>query len=394
MASKRSPGRRSQPQEIILKVSCGVCGVEVPDKHPLCEKCREIPEYRDELNRRIAKAQEILFSSYRRQESEKLDVSTRPITWRYQADENRWEHEAYWGHASIRISILSIAWCPWIHSYDGESQQGPICGELTEAMDWAEEQIAVLEKSIPPPAEEEEDEEDIEPTVPPAHIAEFWASVPATYRVVIDLDYRSLGPELLTLSTGKTLRVGDRFPSPETVLKELQLPPSEVTIEQLIGEHHSWFRITSRVTYYQEAAAFVQAQQLWERTTILDRHRAGAVRRARYGVAEVETNYCVWIGGCEDPQDRWPRPQDRSEHLAFLARRDTLLTTMNVDGFRRFLHVKRSDRLFNETRILRMMHEARLESLSMSSEARAESEAWLSANPSSQPEPRTRPKRR
>jgi predicted nucleic acid-binding Zn ribbon protein len=63
MASKRSSGRRSQPQEIILKVSCGVCGVEVPEKHPLCEKCREIPEYRDELNRRIAKAQEILFSS-------------------------------------------------------------------------------------------------------------------------------------------------------------------------------------------------------------------------------------------------------------------------------------------------------------------------------------------
>jgi hypothetical protein len=118
------------------------------------------------------------------------------------------------------------------------------------------------------------------------------------------------------------------------------------------------------------------------------------VRRARYGFEEVETNYCVWIGGCEDPQDRWPWPQDRAEHLAFLARRDTLLATMNLDGFRQFLHIKRSDRLFNETRILRMMHESRLESLSMAPEARAESEAWLSANSSSQLQPRTQPKRR
>jgi hypothetical protein len=259
MASKRSSGPRSQPQEIILKVSCGVCGVEVSDKYPLCEKCREIPKYRDELNRSIAGAQEILFSSYCKHEAEKLDISTRPIAWRYQPDENRWEREAYWGHASISLSILIIAWYPWIDPYDGESQQGPLCGKLTEAMNWAEEQIAVLEKSFPPPPDKEEDEEDVEPIERRAEMVEFWASVLVTYRVVIDLDYRSIGPELLTLSAGKTIRLGDRFPSPDSVLKELQLSPSQVTIEQLIGKHHSWFRITSRVTYYQEAAAFARA---------------------------------------------------------------------------------------------------------------------------------------
>jgi hypothetical protein len=128
-------------------------------------------------------------------------------------------------------------------------------------------------------------------------------------------------------------------------------------------------------THYDSQRAADQAQELWDQSTILEKHQEQKVFRARYGFEEVETKYCVWLGGIDKPGDPWPKSQSRDDYLAELALRQTLLSALDVNGYRQ--HIGISSKYVSDEKLLESMHRARVESPHLPAAVRAESRQWL-----------------
>jgi hypothetical protein len=179
---------------------------------------------------------------------------------------------------------------------------------------------------------------------------------------------------LVTLiSFGKKWRYDEQYAYPEVVARELQL--DGILVEQPIGPNHGWNLIRSRVTYYQEYVAAAQAQQLWDRSRIVQQHQAGKVVRARYGFEEIETGYHTWLGGCEDPDRPWLPSPSRDEYLVKQAFRLTLIHALDVEGYRAYSGLTQDD--FSDEDLLTILHRRRAESRHIPDAVRAESDQWL-----------------
>jgi hypothetical protein len=192
-----------------------------------------------------------------------------------------------------------------------------------------------------------------------------------TYRAIIDLEYEPYDYKTWEISFGKKYRHSEKFASPTQLVRELQLDP-QLDIEQLIN---GWYRLLSRVIYYREDIAIAQAQQFWEKSTIVQQHRAGKVVRAQYGYEEVEIRYRVMIGGCENPERPYLLEESREEHLERLALRETVIYALDLEGFRLFLGLSPDD--ISDEELLDTMHTQRADSPHVPLEEQMESERWL-----------------
>jgi hypothetical protein len=145
-------------------------------------------------------------------------------------------------------------------------------------------------------------------------------------------------------------------------------------IKQL-SRHPGLYYIRSAITYYESHLAAAQAQQLWEHSAVGERYEQKQVIRARYGFEEAGTEYCVWLGGLEKPDDPWLAPETRTDYLARCAMRETLLYALDINGYRQFTETPY--KYVSDEKLLESMHKARAKSRYLPVEARAESKQWL-----------------
>lgn len=121
--------------------------------------------------------------------------------------------------------------------------------------------------------------------------------------------------------------------------------------------------------------AAATAQELWDRSVVAEMFKAGKVKRARFGFEEVETKFCIWLGGLEDHEQPWRKAENRTSYLADLAQRETLINALDVTGYREHAHI--SPTMFSDHQLLVLLHQWRAISKYIPDAARKESETWL-----------------
>jgi hypothetical protein len=332
----------------------------------------------------LSRVYAILFRSYHEREAKELDPSTRPLPWSYNVEALTWMCDQPPNRGTVYLTKNNWSWEGCIEQPDRFKRESPWFMELKEALDWVEQKLIAIQH-----AAEEAAKVTTEQTPPRtlsaatlteeerARLAPYWIEPAAfepkhkTYRVYIALDYAPHSFKTWELSFGKKRRYDEQYAYPEVVARELQLDPIQMIIEQPFGSNDGWNRIHSRVTYYQEYVAAAQAQQVWDRSRIVQQHSAGKVERARYGFQEVETGYSTWLGGCEDSKQPWLVHSTRAEHLADMALRETLIHALDVDGFRAFTGIAREHR--SDEALLRRLHQLRAESKYIPEAAREKS---------------------
>jgi hypothetical protein len=153
------------------------------------------------------------------------------------------------------------------------------------------------------------------------------------------------------------------------------LPFEHFGFEQILGEDSGWHRITSLTAFYQETTVAEQAQDVWNRSRILQQFKAGQIKRARYGYQEVETGYTIFLGICEKPEDAWGAPESREEYFAREALRESVCFALDIDDYRIFLGLSKKD--LSDEELLEGMHMVRASSKHMLEEVIRESKVWL-----------------
>lgn len=251
-------------------------------------------------------------------------------------------------------------------------------------MDWVEQTIPKLRAEDEKRAQEWEQEEAEEKArltaLPKRDLAPYWiepstlAPERITFRVIIDLEYEPYSFKKTEISFGEHRRSDEEFYTPTMIARELRLEPSRVEIKQR-SPYAGLYIIRSVTTHYESQHATVRAQQLWDQSAILEKHKEHKVIRARYGVEEVETTYCVWLGGFDKPGDPWPTAQSRADYLAELAMRQTVLYALDVNGYRQRMEI--SSKYVSDDKLLESMHRARAESPHLPAAVRTESRQWL-----------------
>ncbi len=196
-----------------------------------------------------------------------------------------------------------------------------------------------------------------------------------TYRLHIELDAKPISFKTFENICGDTVQYADRYPSPSRLARDLNLDFDRFNIDQPVGEHSEWYRITSWTTYYQEASAAEQAQKAWDQSQILEQFKAGKICRVRFGNQEVETGFVFYLGSCEEPGRLWNQPVSRSVHMEQQALQESLCLALDVNDFRDYLGLFTES--INDQRLLQIMHESRESSKYLAEEARRESKIWL-----------------
>jgi len=191
---------------------------------------------------------------------------------------------------------------------------------------------------------------------------------------MIELEYEPYSFKKIELSFDQYWRSNEEFCTPTMVAHELGLAPSRVEMEQL-SRHLGLYYIRSTTAYFEPPMAAAQAQQLWDNSAIAERYEQKKLICARYGFEEIETGYCVWLGGLEKPDQPWSASETRTEYLAGCAMRETLLYALDVNGYRQFTEMPY--KYMSDEKLLESMHKARAESRYLPAEARAESQRWL-----------------
>lgn len=321
-----------------------------------------------------------LLRGARMSEGNEIDFSARSFKWEQEPDKLNWICDRPPNRGSAVVTEDNFFWRGCIECPDRFKRWSSYFVNLQEALSWVEQELEKIEQ---------ESDEVVEPNpwkrVPVADLiaqrreklADYWIE-PATiepnrvtYRAMIDLEYEPYDYKTWEMSFGKKYRHSKKFASPTQLARELQLD-SQLDIEQLFN---GWYRLFSRVIYYREDIAIAQAQQFWEKSTIVQQHRAGKVVRAQYGYEEVEIRYQVMIGGCENPERPYPPEKSREEHLERLALRETLIYALDLEGFRLFLGLSPGD--ISDEELLDTMHTQRADSPQVPLEEQMESERWL-----------------
>ena len=193
--------------------------------------------------------------------------------------------------------------------------------------------------------------------------------------MVIELESVPDHFKTMELLCGGELRYDEHYPSPARLAIDLQIDDAQFVLEQPIGPNDDWNQGHSTVTYYRESVAVEQAQLMWNKSRIAEYFGKGKLRRARYGVQEVETGYTAWLGACEDPERPWERERSRAEYMARKAEELTLANALDINGFRAFL--KFQTEAMDDEWLLSALHHRRARSPAIPADVRAESERWL-----------------
>lgn len=196
-----------------------------------------------------------------------------------------------------------------------------------------------------------------------------------TYKVLIDLEAKPISYKSFETICGDTYKFADRYPTPGTLAKDINLDVSHFQIDQILGDNSEFFRFTSLTNYYQEASAVEQAQKDWNQSRILQQFKTGEIVRGRFGYQEVETRFIILLGACGQTDQVWEEEKNRGEFMELKSLRKSLSYALNVNDYRDFLGV--STELINDERLLEFMHETRSESKFVPDKARRESRIWL-----------------
>ncbi len=196
-----------------------------------------------------------------------------------------------------------------------------------------------------------------------------------TYRILIDLKAKPLSYKSFETICGDTHQYPDRYPVPTKLAGEINLDVGHFNIEQPLGDHSDLYRITSLTTYYRESAAADQAQKVWDQSWILRQFKSGHIIRAHFGYQEVETDYRVYLGACQEAGDPWHEDEDRTAFMEWKALSESLSYALDVNDYRDFLGV--STAFISDERLLEFMHQNRVESKFIPDEVRRESKIWL-----------------
>ncbi len=320
----------------------------------------------------------ILFRGFHERQAQEADLSKRSLPWVHHAETHTLVCDTPPNRGTVQITKDGWFWEACIERPDRFKDNSPYFFELEEALGWTEKELLSAEEEAKEKEESVESETStksqidltpyrIDPTaLEPARI---------TYRVVIYLERVPEQFKTMEMSFGKLMRYDETYPSLLKVLNELKLDESMVKFEQPGGLNFGWYFLFSTATYYEEAVARAQAQKLWEASTIQRLYKEEKVTRARFGIEEVETNFCTWLGAVEDPKHPWVQPKTRSEHMANLAMQETIAYALDVVRFREDRKLSLED--VSDEKLLRVLHERRVRSKHIPIEARAESERWL-----------------
>jgi len=196
-----------------------------------------------------------------------------------------------------------------------------------------------------------------------------------TYRVLIDLEAKPISYKSFETICGDPYQYPDRYPTPTKLAGEVNLDVGHFKIEQPLGDHSDLYRITSLTTYYKESAAAEQAQRVWDQSWILRQFKSGQIIRGEFGYQEVETDFTVYLGACQEAGDQWHRQKERTKFMEWKALRESLSYALDVNDYRDFLGV--STEFISDERLLEFMHQNRVESKFIPVEVRRASKIWL-----------------
>ena len=326
-----------------------------------------------------------LFDFAKEKEISELDFNNRPFKWESTSNTRRWicqdgpnrgvvylsDHKPYW-YASVQFQGRY-----WKSKHDFT--------ELQEAVEWVEEELAILrnksdeiDSRMKTDEEIKEDRDRIRQrlTTSPFRIDPSQLDTDQiTYQVIIDVFYPPNDYKVGETVFGEPYHYDERYLSPIKLAIQLNLDPDQFRIEQPLGDNSGWCQFSSLVNYYQDTLAVAQAQLIWDKSSIVQHFKSGKVIRARYGYQEVETGYLSYLGGCNAPEQPWGKPPTRAEYMADKAIRHTIFYSMNVNDFRDYLGI--TAEIIGDERVIATMHEARAESQYIPVEARKESQIWL-----------------
>jgi len=332
----------------------------------------------------LCRAYDLLFDFMRKGEERQIDfpnrkfpwaeVNNKPHKWLCQRERDRavvsLDPPFYW-HAHIEHQGRY-----WKSRYDFK--------HLEEAVSWVEAELTALEQM---PIEEEkpvtkEDREAIRQRVREKMAQSPYLIKPAdlepasaAYRIIIDVETSPIDSKSFENSFGEIVRYDEKHISPLKLANQLRLDPDQFDITRPFGDDTAWCRFSSLVTFFQDALAISQAQNLWNQSLIVSQFKAKQIVRARYGYQETETGYTVFLGGCFDPEKPWVTNETRQEYLEKHALHMSVYNTLDVSLLREYLAL--SEDLISDDKLLLMMHEARVESQFISSSEQKASQIWL-----------------
>lgn len=332
----------------------------------------------------LFRAYDLLFDWMRKDEEQKIGFPTRKFPWTEVSNKpHKWlcdlkkdravvslDPPFYW-HAHIQHQGAY-----WKSRYDFKN--------LEEAVNWVEEELTTLEQM---PVEEEKPVTKEERKVIRQRVREKMAQSPylikpsdlepanITYRIVIDVETSPIDFKSFDTPYGETVKYGEKYLSPLKLSNQLRLDPDQFEITQPLGENSDWCKFSSLVTFFQDALAISQAQNLWNQSLIVHQFKAKQIVRARYGYEETETGYTVYLGGCFDPEHPWVFNETRQEYLENHALHLSVYNTLDVPLLREYLAL--SEELISDEKLLFMMHEARAESKFIPSAEQKASQIWL-----------------
>lgn len=345
------------------------------------------PEEERQKTEALSRVYAMLIRLGQKRHAKEVDLSVYTLPWVYNDDACTWICDVPPNRGSIQLVQTGIFW-HWeacIERPDHFKNTSLPFHEPGDALGWAEQKLIAIQNEVEEPEQEAPrlTLADFSPEKQP-HLAPYWIDAHdiepqrITYRVLIDLEYTPYDYETMEMSFGKKYHYNKKFATPTRLARDLNIDATQVHIEQPIGENDGWYRITSSTSYYSEPLAAAQAQQLWDKSAIVRQYNAGQVIRARYGYVEVETHYTVMLGGCESPDRPYAGSKSRSEFMAGMALRQTLIYALDVEGFRAYMGIPREWE--DDEKMLASMHELRAESVHLPLETRAKSQQWLAAH--------------
>jgi hypothetical protein len=315
---------------------------------------------------------------------EEFDFKTRSFEWQ-RDDDTRMTCRYQAAEGRIWLAEDKLFWntCVKREGHVGNSHHFI---KFVEAVDWVEKEIVKLANK--PDVKKEEgilSEEEIKANRARLKTklinSPYWIDATQmepqriTYKVLIDLEAKSISYKSFETICGDIHKYADRYPTPGKLANDIHLDAGHFQISQMLGDHSEHFRFTSLTNYYQETSVAEQAQQVWNQSRILQLFKTGEIVRGRFGYQEVETGYITLQGACGQADHVWREEENRSEFMKSKALRESLSFALNVNDYRDFLGL--SPELISDERLLESMHKTRSDSKSVPDEARRESLVWL-----------------
>ncbi len=375
---------RTEPKTVVeerfrLTASASVELVGFLSVHEL--KLKEIAEEdQREASRVLGEIYDNLARLGRGMELTELDLASRLLSWRLESDAQELICEAPPNRGTVMYDDTLLSWCGCVERPECFQDTSPLFARVEEAIDW-------VEQAVVKPAPRAEDDEAAPPfELTPAvmeRLQPFWITPELlepgriTYRVLIELEHQPVSFKTGEMSFGKKYQYDKKYLDAYSLGRELNLSPERLEVEHL--EYIGFYRVKSLVKYPDERLALMQAQQLWEQSSILEHYKSGQVIHARYGLQEMETGYLRVAGVCCSAEDQWAIPQTRAEYMAKEALEYTLAHALDVNAYRAHAGFRR--RWLSDDDLLYMMHRRRAKCSAIPVETCRESEAWLLGHP-------------